>query len=121
MGIVITLKGDLGSGKTTFAQGIGEALNISQRVNSPTFLVIKQYEISGSDVLKKLYHIDLYRLQSEKEIEEIGVKELLSDNEALCVIEWPERMGSLLPKKRLEVTFEYIDEITRKINIEKYE
>lgn len=119
-GEAITLQGELGSGKTTFTQGLAEALGIVQRVNSPTFLISKSYA-TASDKVKKLYHIDLYRLQNVKEVEELGIKELLSDKQAVTVIEWPERLGKLLPKKRIAVEFEYVDEDKRKVTINNYE
>ncbi|CAN5196602.1 tRNA (adenosine(37)-N6)-threonylcarbamoyltransferase complex ATPase subunit type 1 TsaE [soil metagenome] len=120
-GELITLRGDLGSGKTTFAQGLAESLGVKVRVNSPTFLVLKEYETDTNSPVKKIVHGDLYRLQSEQERECIGLLELLKQKDNLVILEWPEKMGSLLPKKRIEVDFEYVNEEERKIIITKYE
>ncbi|GIW61415.1 MAG: hypothetical protein KatS3mg089_0267 [Patescibacteria group bacterium] len=65
-GGVVALQGELGSGKTTFAQGIARALGITQRVVSPTFLIRKEYSIPAKNNIRKLYHLDLYRLQLSK-------------------------------------------------------
>lgn len=115
-GQVIALKGDLGSGKTTFTKGVAKTLGIKQHITSPTFLIVKTYDVP-QEKIKKLYHLDLYRLQSEKEIEEIGITEILRDPHGIVIIEWAERMGTLLPKDRIDIEFEYIDENKRKITI----
>ncbi len=115
-GQVIALKGDLGSGKTTFTKGVARALGIKQHITSPTFLIVKTYDVP-QEKINKLYHLDLYRLQSEKEIEEIGIKEILRDPHGIVIIEWAERMGNLLPKDRIEIDFEYVDENKRKITL----
>lgn len=114
-GAVLALHGDLGSGKTTFAQGIAEGLGITRHVTSPTFLVQKSYEISD---VKTLYHLDLYRLQNEKEAEGIGIHDLFSQENNIIVIEWPEKIPSLLPKDTIHLYFVFIDELTREISRE---
>ncbi|MEK7605263.1 MAG: tRNA (adenosine(37)-N6)-threonylcarbamoyltransferase complex ATPase subunit type 1 TsaE [Patescibacteria group bacterium] len=115
-GDIITLQGDLGSGKTTFTQGLGKALGITRPITSPTFLFIKSYSIEKG-VIKKLYHVDLYRIEKEEDIKGLGLMEMLSDSEAITVIEWPEKMGSLLPQRRIALEFEYVDENTRRIEV----
>lgn len=115
-GDIITLQGDLGSGKTTFTQGLGKALGITKPITSPTFLLVKSYKIDKGPI-KKLYHVDLYRIEKEQEISGLGLEEMLVEEGAVTVIEWPEKMGSLLPEKRVELQFQYIDENTRKITI----
>ena len=114
-GAVLALHGDLGSGKTTFAQGIADGLGVIKHVTSPTFLVQKSYEISDA---KTLYHLDLYRLQNEKEAEGIGIADLFAQKNNIVVIEWPEKITPLLPTDTIHLYFEYIDEATREINIE---
>ena len=115
-GSVITLKGDLASGKTTFTKGIGKALNIKEVINSPTFTILKIYH--GD---KNLYHVDAYRLENNDY--DLGLDEYFDDG--IMVIEWPEYYQNYLPKQYLEIEFEYIDEDTRKIEMiahgEKYE
>lgn len=114
-GSVITLQGDLASGKTTFTKGIGKALNIKQVINSPTFTILKIYE---GDL--KLFHIDAYRLLNNSY--DLGLEEY--EDEGVMIIEWPECYVDFLPNEYLEVTFKYIDDNTREISFnakgEKY-
>ncbi|SFM32906.1 tRNA (adenosine(37)-N6)-threonylcarbamoyltransferase complex ATPase subunit type 1 TsaE [Salibacterium qingdaonense] len=98
-GDVITLDGDLGAGKTHFTKGLAEALQVKEIVNSPTFTIIKEY--SGT---LPLYHMDLYRLDGE-EADEIGLEEYL-EGAGVCVVEWAEKIGELLPGSHLQITME---------------
>lgn len=116
-GGVVALQGELGSGKTTFAQGIARALGITQRVVSPTFLIRKEYSIPAKNNIRKLYHLDLYRLQSAKEVDAIGICEIMNEQDALVLIEWPEKIIESLPTSTIHIIFEYIDDTTRKITI----
>ena len=88
---VFLLQGDLGAGKTVFAKGIAAGLDIDPaEVNSPTFTLVNQHE--GR---RRLYHLDLYRLEgSPDELLELGLEEMLGDQNAVVLIEWPERMGA---------------------------
>jgi tRNA threonylcarbamoyladenosine biosynthesis protein TsaE len=119
-GGVLCLYGDLGSGKTTFTQGLAKALDISKHVTSPTFLIMRTYELALSKEhrAKGLFHIDLYRLNSEAEMEDIGLSEILSDPENIVVIEWSEKLGKKMPEKRIDIRFEYVDDERRKIEIQ---
>lgn len=120
-GGVICLSGDLGSGKTTFTQELAKTLGVKRNVNSPTFLVVRSYRLAESEqAAKVLYHVDLYRLNSEQEIEEIGLTDMLADTEAVVVIEWSEKLGSLRPKKRIDIHFEYLEEKKRRIKIDDH-
>lgn len=119
-GEVLLLYGDLGSGKTTFTQGLAEALGIKQRVNSPTFLISKSYT-TNSDHIRILNHLDLYRVQHEIDLRNLGIAELFKDKNALNVVEWPEKIESLLLDTKILIKFEYVDEETRKIILENYE
>jgi tRNA threonylcarbamoyladenosine biosynthesis protein TsaE len=92
-GDVVALQGGLGAGKTHFVKGIAEAFGIDQAlVHSPTFSIINEYE--GS---LPICHFDCYRLKSVREAEEIGAEEYFYDDAGICLIEWPERIESLLP------------------------
>ena len=110
---IITLTGNLGSGKTTFVQGLAMGLGIEKQVNSPTFLIIKKYELAT----RNFYHADLYRLSSKQEVVATGLLDILREKDSIVVIEWAEKMGSLLPAKRIDVQFAYINEHERKIEI----
>jgi tRNA threonylcarbamoyladenosine biosynthesis protein TsaE len=116
---VLALHGDLGSGKTTFMQGIANKLRIKNHMISPTFIIMRTYTIPTQEKITKkhLYHVDLYRIQDEKEIEGLGLIEIMNDPKNIVAIEWPEKIASFLPKKKIDINFQYINENTRKITI----
>lgn len=118
-GDVLALFGDLGYGKTTFVQGLAKGLGLEQKITSPTFTIIREYHKSVGNISMKLYHIDLYRIEEREELMSLGLEEILNGLDSIVVIEWPEKMGDLLPEKRISITFEYIDENTRSINIKR--
>ena len=95
-GDVIVLSGDLGTGKTVFAQGVAAGLGVTDRVVSPTFAIVRQYE--GR---LPLHHLDVYRLDHVQEAMDLGLDELFED--AVTLIEWGEGVRDLLPADRLEV------------------
>ncbi len=101
-GDVVALIGDLGAGKTAFAQGVGEAFCVKGPMTSPTFTLIHEYlgQIKGTEV--RLVHMDLYRLQHPEEAEVIGVEDAFQED-AVCLIEWPEIIEDYLPEDRLIV------------------
>lgn len=115
---VIALYGDLGSGKTTFVQGVAHALGIENNIQSPTFLLMKEYEVEDKSLsIKKLYHLDLYRL-SEYSKDDLGLSDILEDKSVLVVIEWADRIKGILPQKRINVFFEHNNNQTRSISFE---
>ncbi len=99
-GDVLLLRGELGSGKTVLVQGIAEGLGIDQRIPSPTFTLINEY--AGR---LPLYHCDFYRLQTQEELQELGLEDYLY-GDGVTAIEWPERMGKLMPEDHLEIVME---------------
>ncbi|WP_088227962.1 tRNA (adenosine(37)-N6)-threonylcarbamoyltransferase complex ATPase subunit type 1 TsaE [Desulfosporosinus sp. FKB] len=101
-GDVLALIGDLGAGKTAFAQGIGEGLGVTRPMASPTFTLIHEYEGQCQGTQIHLVHMDLYRLQHPHEAEVIGVEESFS-GDSICLIEWPEIAEDYLPENRLDV------------------
>jgi len=115
---VFALYGELGSGKTTFLQGLADGLGISQRILSPTFVFIREYPLT-TNRFSVFYHVDLYRLETAKEAKGLGLKEFLSDPGAVVAIEWAEKMKALLPKKRVDIFFELLSQNKRKIEIIK--
>lgn len=106
---VIALIGSLGAGKTTLIQGIAEGLGVKDYVTSPTFIIINEYR--GR---LPFYHVDLYRLDEVRDIEDLGIKEYF-DRGGVCVIEWAEKLNDLMPKKAEKVEIEIISENGRKI------
>lgn len=119
-GEVICLYGDLGFGKTTFIQGLAKGLGIKGRIISPTFIIMRSYKISLNNNLSNLqffYHVDLYRINHEQEIIDIGLSDILGKPENVVTIEWPEKMKNLLPEKRINIQLDYLNENKRKITI----
>lgn len=119
-GGVVALIGDLGAGKTTFVQGIAHALGIEEPVTSPTFVLWRQYE-TQHEQFNFLHHFDLYRLESEKEVFDLGLQELFSQPDGLIIVEWADKFERLFPQETVWLTFKYIDDETREIKIENAE
>jgi tRNA threonylcarbamoyladenosine biosynthesis protein TsaE len=101
---IIALSGDLGAGKTTFAQGIARALGIEENVTSPTFVIEKIYQLDGQK-FSRLIHIDAYRLNDPHELEVLGWKEIIADPANLILVEWPEKAAGLIPADALRISF----------------
>lgn len=99
IGDVVTLKGDLGAGKTTFVQFLSKALGVKDNVTSPTFTIINEY-----DGKFKIYHMDLYRLESQDEAMQTGFLDYVNRKDGICLIEWPQVASGLLPKSLIEIT-----------------
>lgn len=111
-GEVICLEGQLGAGKTCFAQGLGRGWGATDDLTSPTFTLI--HELRRAADRQRLYHVDLYRLESEREAWLLGLDDLM-DSTATVLIEWPERALSLLPPDRLWITLELVDDTRRRL------
>jgi tRNA threonylcarbamoyladenosine biosynthesis protein TsaE len=101
---IVALSGDLGAGKTTFVQGIAEALGVLEQVTSPTFVIEKIYTLEGRQ-FKHLIHIDAYRLKEAHELEVLGWNEIAADSTNLILIEWPEKVAGLLPDDIVRISF----------------
>ena len=112
---IIFLEGDLGSGKTTLVKEILKSLGLSEPVTSPTFTIIEPYLIKD----KKIYHIDLYRIESRKELEVLGIEEYSAENDCLIFIEWPEKAEGFFSEYDLKIRLSHINEISRELIIEK--
>ena len=115
-GDVIALYGDLGGGKTTFTKGLGKGLGVKDnyRINSPTFVLIKEYEAK-----LPIYHMDLYRLDNLKDIEDVGIEEYIY-GDGVAIIEWAEKIKKILPKEHIAVKFIVKGESKREIKIEDF-
>ena len=116
--LVFALCGDLGSGKTSFAQGIGKAFGVSETVISPTFILERVYTISKKG-FKRLVHIDCYRFRESSEIEVLGWGELIKNPENVIVVEWAEKIREYLPKDTIEICFAYHGEGGRTIGVKE--
>lgn len=106
--VVLGLSGNLGGGKTTFLQGFAKGLSIKEKILSPTFVIMKRFG--------NFYHIDCYRLKDEKDILELGLKEILNNPENIVAIEWPEKIKSILPKNTIYIEFKFVDKNKREIS-----
>jgi len=100
---IILLKGELGSGKTTFVQSVAKALKYKKPVKSPTFTLLNILEIDNNPKIDKIIHIDLYRLEkaSLQDLAMIGLDEYINDTRSLIMIEWPERLTFKLKAKQI--------------------
>lgn len=112
---VIALTGDLGSGKTTFAQGFAEGLKIKEKIISPTFIIVRQHKIPKTK--KIFYHIDLYRLEDKQSLKGLGLEEIINHPQNIVLIEWAEKIKHILPKNTIWISFQPIDDQTRSITI----
>jgi tRNA threonylcarbamoyladenosine biosynthesis protein TsaE len=101
---VLSLRGDLGAGKTTFVQALARELGITDAVQSPTYVLMKSYPIDHKG-FTKLVHIDAYRLESPEQFLALRPEAFLHDPEALVCVEWPERLEGALPKPDVELEF----------------
>lgn len=124
--VLIALHGELGSGKTTFVQGLAKGLGITRIIISPTFIIIRSYKIKYKKLnikntykkLEMFYHIDLYRIKNEKDIEGLGIDEIINNPENIVAIEWAEKMGRFLPSKTIHIRFACLSENKRRITID---
>ena len=101
---IVCLYGNLGSGKTTFVQGFAQGMGLTDtRLLSPTFIIVRRYDLLGG--AKFFYHIDLYRMEHERELRALGLLEIVADANSYVAVEWAERLGNLLPARRLDIRF----------------
>jgi tRNA threonylcarbamoyladenosine biosynthesis protein TsaE len=109
-GDVVALSGDLGAGKTVFCKGVGEAIGIpADRIVSPSFTIVTEH--AGA---VPFLHVDVYRLSSEREADDIGLEEILN-GEGVCLVEWAEKIATMLPKSCIKVKFLFSDEGGRRL------
>ena len=125
--LVINCIGDLGAGKTTFTKYLAKELGIGDVVISPTFIIQREYHGVYKEVTVTLEHIDMYRISSEMELDEIKIKDILKPN-VITVIEWADKFLDYIEKKALEtqskvvyIYFEHVDPETRKLYMKKIE
>jgi len=103
---VVALQGELGSGKTAFAKALGKMMGINEHIVSPTFVIMKSYDINWKG-FKKLIHVDAYRIESESELLNLGWNKLVENPRHLILIEWPERVEGILPKDSRRIFFKH--------------
>lgn len=113
--LVVGLYGNLGAGKTTLTQSIAKTLGVSETVTSPTFVIEKIYELVDQK-FTHLIHIDAYRLEKSEELLHLGWKEINADKNNLILIEWPERVGDIMPE-HIKINLRHVSENEREIEI----
>lgn len=111
------LSGDLGAGKTALSKGIAEGLGVKKNITSPTFIISNIYKIKNNKNIKTLTHIDAYRLQNTRDLENIGFFDLIKDKTNVTVVEWGEKIKKYLPKRHTKVEIKSLSENERKIII----
>ncbi len=107
--VVLAMEGDLGSGKTTLSQFIGQVLGVEDNMPSPTFLLEKVYELKDQK-WQRLIHIDAYRLEKEEEFLNLGWEKLVADPANLILIEWSNRVKNILPKSAIHIVLRHAEE-----------
>jgi len=141
LAFLLGLEGDLGGGKTTFLQGFAKGAGIKQKILSPTFVIMKKFQMGPKRSLggwwegrspnyksqtnskfqipkfKTFYHIDCYRILKPKEILDLGFKKIISNPQNIVAIEWAEKIRSILPKDIIKIQFSFISKNIRQINI----
>jgi tRNA threonylcarbamoyladenosine biosynthesis protein TsaE len=129
-GEIICLSGELGSGKTTFAQGILKGLGARKPYTSPTFVVMKEYKKrisnfkfqisnqiqSPKSKIENIYHIDAYRVES-RDILDLGWEEIIANKNNIIIIEWAERVRAIIPKRAIWLGFEHLKDDERKVSV----
>jgi tRNA threonylcarbamoyladenosine biosynthesis protein TsaE len=113
---VWALHGEMGAGKTTLVKALVVAMGMHETTASPTFSIVNEYRDANN---KPIYHFDFYRIKNESEAFDIGTEEYF-DSGNLCLVEWPEKIPSLLPLSHFEIQLEIIDEQTRLIRYRKH-
>jgi len=110
---IVAFYGEMGAGKTTFIKALCKAMNVEDEVNSPSFAIVNEYHTADDDVI---FHFDFYRLKNIEEALDIGYEEYIYSGH-YCFMEWPEKIGPLLPDNRLEVTIEETDDGKRIVSV----
>ena len=113
-GMVVSLVGPLGSGKTTLSKGIAKGLLIRDVVVSPSYMIAREYEGRMA-----MHHIDAYRVSTLDELAEVGLDDYLPPERGVSVVEWPERIEGLLDISTIQVVIELLDDEDRRVNISK--
>ena len=110
-GDTLALSGELGAGKTAFVKGLAEALEVTHTITSPTFVVMKVYNIpDAKNDITTLCHVDAYRLSSGQDLEDIGIRDYMSAPHVITVIEWADRVKDIIPEDAIWMRFEHLGE-----------
>ena len=110
--LIVALRGELGAGKTTLVSGVLNAIGIPGSARSPTYTLIEPYEVAD----RQFFHLDLYRLADPREVEALGLRDLLAFNPVL-LIEWPERGAGMIPPIDVEISIQYLGDDQREVTL----
>ncbi len=113
---ILALSGNLGAGKTTFVKFLAKALGLEENITSPTFVLLKAYDIDFAD-FKKFIHVDCYRLDAKEDLADIGLQDYVADASNLVLIEWADKINNLPQQKVLNIKIEILGETSRKFII----
>lgn len=117
-GTIVTLTGNLGAGKTTFAKGFAEGLGVTSEISSPTFTLMDVHQFSANGKACQFVHVDTYRGESAQDFADIGLEEYLGAPDTICLVEWPEKVQSLLRGKEVtNITIEHGEGNARTITV----
>lgn len=112
----VLLYGELGAGKTTFVQGVAQGFGIKDRIISPTFVLQRIHEVNNEKI-KRMNHIDLYRIDKPTKSDSLGLTDLFEDEESITLIEWAERLKEFKPRKGYIIKIKYLGDEERQIDI----
>lgn len=115
---LVTLTGDLGAGKTTFTQQLAAHLGVTEPVVSPTFGIMKGYELIDNEHFNQLIHIDAYRIEDISEVGPLRFEELFKQPRTLICLEWPEQIAAVLPAEKVVVAIEIAEGEERKVSVQ---
>lgn len=116
-GLVLALIGELGSGKTTFAQNFAKALGVKEKIKSPTFIIMRKHQIhpvksreagAAKPLFHRVYHFDAYRIRDEKEVLNLGWQEIIKNQENIVLVEWADKIKKILPKDCVKIKFKHL-------------
>ena len=113
---ILALSGNLGAGKTTFVKFLAKALGLEENITSPTFVLLKAYDIDFAD-FKKFVHVDCYRLDAKEDLADIGLQDYVADASNLVLIEWADKINNLPQAKVLNLKIEILGETSRRFII----
>jgi tRNA threonylcarbamoyladenosine biosynthesis protein TsaE len=121
-GQIISLIGDLGAGKTVFTKGLAKGLGVKQNVSSPTFNIMRLYEIRkavANKEIKKFCHIDAYRIENEFEVIDVGAEDFIGQKDTITVVEWADKIRDILPSRATTINIKILDNNERQIIIDE--
>lgn len=118
-GSVLAFRGDLGAGKTTFVQGLLEALGAERPYVSPTFVIMKEYDLAepSANGICRVYHVDAYRIDDPQDIAKLGWEEWCADPAGVVLIEWPEKIEGVIPASAINISLRWVSDMEREIII----